>query len=121
MAIHNMEHFASQSIQTHEIPARVREKYNQFPQEFLIHMRQSLRDPQVLLGHLSRITTEVSLLRDFQMAIPHTCMKDDIDYEFDAVIDKLEETIQYINNWLEEKAAGEKLAREFDNSFYARR
>jgi len=120
MAIHNMSAYVTPAS-LKDIPYKLRERYPSFPVEFLVHMREQLRDPAVLMHHLDRLRTETTLLRDCQMAVPHTCMNDDIDHEFDTVVDKIEEVIQYVNNWMEEKLAGEKLAREYDNSFYARR
>jgi hypothetical protein len=63
---------------------------------------QAVATLEGLYGVLQKITNDMKMIQDVQIAVPHSCDAKDIDKTFDMAIDAIEEVMQEIINYHEE-------------------
>jgi len=63
---------------------------------------QAVATPKGLYSVLQGIVSDLKMIQDIQLAVPHTCDSRDIDKTFEMSIDAIEEVMQEIVNYHEE-------------------
>lgn len=123
MAIKNINSPPYNGVPMNDITWEQQRKYPNYTKDELQRVKQALSTPEKLKYKMKLLLEEIKMCQDFQIAVPRdkNYRTDDIDHEFDTVIDGLECVIQATLNYEDELKIGESISKNFDSRFYARR